>query len=180
VGRPDYQLARARSDAAATSVALAKARKWDDWSAGLTGGPEYQRINGDAQTTGYAGIRLSVPLPFWNRNEGEIAAAGAAAVRAREELAALGVEIAAEAATARREMEVLAATAGRLTRTLLPAAAEQTAKLEKSWQAGEVPFAVFLRAREQQLEMQAMGLDLRRDYHLARIRFEAATAIPRP
>jgi cobalt-zinc-cadmium efflux system outer membrane protein len=180
VGRPDYQLARARSDAAATSVALAKARKWDDWSAGLTGGPEYQRINGDAQTTGFAGVRLSVPLPFWNRNEGEIAAAGAQALRAREELAALGVEIAAEAATARREMETLAATAGRLTRTLLPAAAEQTAKLEKSWQAGEVPFAVFLRAREQQLEMQAMGLDLRRDYHLARIRFEAATAIPRP
>ena len=178
--RPDYQLARARSDAAVTAAALAKARKWDDWSAGLTGGPEYQRINGDTQTTGFAGIRLSVPLPFWNRNEGEIAAAAAQALRAREELAALGVQIAAEAETARREMEVLAETAGRLKRTLLPAAAAQTARLEKSWQAGEVAFAVFLRAREQQLEMQAMGLDLRRDYHLARIRFEAATANTRP
>jgi cobalt-zinc-cadmium efflux system outer membrane protein len=179
-GRPDYQLALARLDAAATAADLARARRWDDWSAGLTGGPEYQRTNGSTQTTGFAGLRLSVPLPLWNRNEGEIAAARAYASRSSAELLALGSQIAAEAEASRREMESLASLASRIRLSLLPAAAAQNSQLEKAWQQGEAPFTTLLRAREQQLALRHAGLDVLRDFHLARIRFESATAQPRP
>jgi outer membrane protein TolC len=179
-GRPDYQLALARVAAASTASDLAKARRWDDWSAGLTGGPEYQRSSGSTQTTGFAGLRLSVPLPLWNRNEGEIASARAEATRATAELHALGSLIAAETEAARREMESLASLSARISLSLLPAAAAQTSQLEKAWQQGECPFATLLRAREQQLALRATGLDVRRDFHLARIRFESAIAQTRP
>ena len=174
--RPDYQLARARCDAADTAAALEKARRWDDWSAGLTGGPEYQRSGGSTTTSGYIGVRLSVPLPLWNRNEAGIAAAGIRAARSRGELEALGARIAAEAATARREMEASASLVVRMQRELLPAAAAATAQTEKAWSAGEAPLSALFRAREQELQIRIAVLDARRDHHLARIRFEAATA----
>ena len=46
----------------------------------------------DLETETMVGVRLSVPLPLWNRNQGEIAETTAARARAVAELQAPPVE----------------------------------------------------------------------------------------
>ena len=59
--------------------------------------------------------------------------------------------------------------------TLLPLMLEQTDRLEKAYQSAQTDLITLLRAREQRLQMEAAVLDAARDFHLARIRYEAAT-----
>jgi cobalt-zinc-cadmium efflux system outer membrane protein len=57
---------------------------------------------------------------------------------------------------------------------LLPLVIEQTAKLEKAYESGQADLLTVLRAREQRLQLETAALDAERDFHLARIRYEAA------
>lgn len=49
-----------------------------------------------------------------------------------------------------------------------------------SFKTGEADLLSVLRAREQQLELEAAILDASRDFHLARIRYEAAVGLHAP
>ncbi len=171
--RPDYQQAQAQITAAQTDTALAHAKRTPDLTAGLfTAQEKQQGVN-----TGHVGIRFSIPLPFWNKNEGEIAEKAAAAERYRLEAEALGKQIAGEADTARREMQAQADLVRETRDTLLPLVIEQTQKLEKAYQSGQTDLITLLRVREQRLQLESAALDAARDFHLARIRYEAATSL---
>jgi cobalt-zinc-cadmium efflux system outer membrane protein len=172
--RADYQLSRTKIAAAQTDVQLAQANKWQDLTAGIFVGPEYQTRGGPDQRTAFAGFRVSLPLPFWNKNEGQIAEKAATAERARLEAQALSNQIISEADTARREMIANADLVRETRDNLLPLVIEQTDKLEKAYQNGQSDLLTVLRAREQRLQLQAASLDAARDFHLARIRYEAA------
>ena len=68
--RADYQLAKLKEDASRTSVDLARSKKWEDLSAGFTWEGERMEDAPDGlERTGFFGLRLSLPLPFWNRNQ---------------------------------------------------------------------------------------------------------------
>lgn len=175
--RPDYQLSRTNADAALVEVDLAKAKKWDDVTAGLTWEGERMEDAPDGlERTGFFGFRISVPLPFWNKNQGEIAEKNAAAMRASLETKALAAGITNQVAAARAEMVANAALATETKENLLPLVVEQTDKLEKAYETGQVDLLTILRARDQRLQLEAAVLDATRDFHLARIRYEAATA----
>lgn len=179
--RADYRLAQTQAQAAQTAVELAKARRLQDVSAGLVGGPEQQWQRGTGgQSTGFIGFRVSLPLPFWNRNQGEIAEKTAAAERARLETEALGHQIAGEADTARREMQAQADLVHETRDRLLPLVLEQVQKLEQAYEAGQTDLLAVLRARDQRLQLEAAALDAVRDFHLARLRYEAATGTLQP
>ncbi len=179
--RADYRLAQTQAQAAQTAVELAKARRLQDVSAGLVGGPEQQWTRGSGgQSTGFIGFRISLPLPFWNRNQGEIAEKAAMAERARLETEALGRQIAGEADTARREMQAQAELVRETRDQLLPLVLEQTKQLEQAYEAGQTDLLAVLRARDQRLQLEAAALDAVRDFHLARIRYEAATGTLQP
>ena len=170
--RADYQLAEAKVIASQTDINLAKANKWQDVSAGIFAGPEYQNASGDDRRTN--GFRISLPLPFWNKNEGQIAEKTAAAERVRLEQAALGKQIRSEAENARKDMQTSYDLAHETRDKLLPLVIEQTGKLEKAYESGQTDLLTILRAREQRLQLEAAALDAVRDFHLARIRYEAA------
>jgi cobalt-zinc-cadmium efflux system outer membrane protein len=173
--RPDYQLAKVNEVASLTAVDLARSRKWQDMSAGLMWEGERMEDAPDGlQRTGFVGFRLSLPLPFWNRNEGEIAEKTAGATRASLETRALGKAIENEANAAREMMAAHAKLASDTKEKLLPLVVEQTQKLEKAYETGQADLLTVLRAREQRLQLQAAVLDATRDFHLARIRYEAA------
>lgn len=173
--RADYRLSQSRTQAAQTDVELARSKRLQDVSVGIVGGPEQQHVQGsNYQRTGYIGFRVSLPLPFWNRNQGEIAEKNATAERQRLETVALGKQIASEADTARKEMQANADLARETRDKLLPLVLEQTAKLEKAYESGQTDLLTVLRAREQRLQLEAAALDAARDFHLARIRYEAA------
>jgi cobalt-zinc-cadmium efflux system outer membrane protein len=177
LGRPDYLLAQARTEAARTESELARARRWQDMSAGFFASREQQdTAPSHTERTGFVGFRLSIPLPLWNRNQGEIAEKAAGAERARLEKEALAAQISGEADTARREMEASAALLNETRGQLLPLVIEQTSRLEKAYESGHANLLTLLRARDQRLELEAGALDAARDFQLARIRYESATA----
>ncbi len=174
--RADYQLAQTKIAAAQTNTNLAKARRMQDVSFGLFASREMQDVTPThRERTGFLGFRISIPLPFWNRNQGEIAEKAASAERARLESEALGKQIVSEAETARLEMQANADLAHETRDKLLPLVIEQTDKLEKAYEQGQTNLLTILRAREQRLQLEAAALDAERDFHLARIRYEAAT-----
>jgi cobalt-zinc-cadmium efflux system outer membrane protein len=179
--RADYQLAQTKISAAHTDAALAHSKRVQDVSAGFFASREGQdQPAGNRENTGFVGFRVSIPLPFWNRNQGEIAEKKATAERQRLEAEALGTQIASEADTARREMQANADLARETRDKLLPLVIEQTSKLEKAYESGQTDLLTVLRARDQRLQLEAAALDAVRDFHLARIRYEAATGAIKP
>ena len=179
--RPDYQLAQTKIAAAHTEQDLAKARRMPDVKAGLFASNEMQDVSANNRVrTGYMGFRISIPLPFWNRNQGEIAEKAAAAERAQLESVALALQINGEAGTARREMETNASIVRETRDTLLPLAQEQMTDMQKAYEAGQANLLAVLRARDQRLQLEAAALDAARDFHLARIRYEAAVGTHAP
>lgn len=168
--RADYQMAQTKTQAAQTDAALAKSKRMQDVSAGFFSAQEKQQ----GVNTGYVGFRISIPLPFWNRNQGEIAEKNATVERQRLEVEALGKQIASEADTARKEMQANADLVRETRDKLLPLVQEQTQKLEKAYESGQTDLLTVLRARDQRLQLEAAALDAMRDFHLARIRYEAA------
>ena len=174
--RPDYQLSKLREESAQTEIDLAKARKWEDMRAGLFLEGERMEDSPDGLTrTGFFGLRFSLPLPLWNKNEGEVQEKSAGAQRAVMETKALVSEIENEAAAARSEMEGHAKLAAETKDKLLPLVVQQTERLQKAYEQGQADLLTVLRVREQNLSLEASILDSLRDYHLARIRYEAAT-----
>ena len=173
--RPDFQLAQNRVHSANTETELAKARRWQDLSAGLFAARERQDVTGlGTEHTGFVGFRLSLPLPFWDRNQGQIAEKTASAERAHLETHALASRISHEAASARQDMAAQITLITETRDQLLPLIEAQTSALEQAYEAGQIDLIALLRAREQQLEAQTTLLDSLRDFHLARIRHETA------
>lgn len=179
--RSDYALAQHRITTAETNLEIAKARRWQDPSIGIVGGPE-QQTTADAgrQRTGFVGLRFSIPLPIWNRNQGELAEQNVQAERARLEAENLASQIQSETETARKEMQAFAALAQETRSELLPMAKQQVSQLQAAYEKGQSDLATLLRASDQHLQLESAALDAERDFHLARIRLEAATGIHTP
>jgi outer membrane protein TolC len=174
--RPDLTAAQQQARAAQQEAALAKAQRWEDIEVGVLAG--YDRAE-DApeglQKDTMVGLRFSLPLPFWNRNEGRIAEANAAAARAGEEADALAARLAAEAVGTRAELRALAKLAVQLDAVLLPKADQIETQLRAAYGNGQASLTEVLRARDQRLQLRRQQLDALRDYHLALTRHAAAT-----
>jgi cobalt-zinc-cadmium efflux system outer membrane protein len=179
--RPDFQVSLLKEEAAKTDIDLARSKKWEDASAGIFGAREHEGVPGRSEDhSGYVGFRFSMPLPLRKRNEGEVAEKTASAERAALESDALASAITNEATTAREEMAAHAELAAEMRQTLLPAIREQNDRLEQAYKTGETDLLSVLRAREQQLELEAAVIDASRDFHLARVRYEAAIGLHAP
>lgn len=87
-----------------------------------------------------------------------------------------GIRLEAEAAAAemRQWLDLLEETEG----TLLPLAAEQTSAAEDAYRKGQGELANVFRSRERLVQLEASKLDALRQFHLARVRYEAALAQP--
>ena len=173
--RADYRAAQAKESAAQTGIDLARAGKWDDASYGLAA--EFDRSE-DApdglENDGFIGFKFSIPLPFWNKNEGKIHEATAAAARAGQEKQALAQRIRSEAAAAQQEMaaaaHIIAQTSGPLLKQAL-ALEEQFLKAKAD---GQATLTDVLRSREKRFAIEAARLNALRDWHLARARLLSA------
>ncbi len=174
--RGDFLAAQARLAAANTATDLARSRKWEDITVGVFG--EWQRmedIPAGLQDDQFIGVRVSVPLPFWNRQAGRIREAQAAAQREATTAESLANQIRIEADSARREMAASAETDAEITRELLPAAQAFEEQLRIQVSQGQDLWMQQTRAREKRFELEAAAIEARRDYHLARTRWLSAT-----
>ncbi len=177
--QPVAQVAAARVLAAREGVELARAQRWDDAGIGLFyEGERWDDQPSGLRSEGLVGIRFTLPLPFWNRNEGRIQEAAASAARAEKEAAALAQRQRAEAAAARVQMATSLKISANLTTNLVPKAAALEERLRALLAQGQSQIADVLRAREQRLELESSQLDALREYHLARTRHESITHFP--
>ena len=173
--RPDVVAARHMAVAAAHSAALARENRYEDFEIGVLAeiGREEDEPEG-LMTEGMAGVRLTLPLPFWNKNEGRIQETRAAAARAVKETDARIVEARGEAQGARAEMAALARVVNEMDDKLLPKARDLEGRLRQIYAAGQGTLTDTLRATERRLQLESRRLDAVRDYHLARVRYDAA------
>jgi cobalt-zinc-cadmium efflux system outer membrane protein len=175
--RPDIAAAKGRADAAAEAVNLAKARKWEDVSVGVMVDQARRMDMPDGlRDETMVGLRLSIPLPFWNRNQGEIAETKAMHGRSLAEVTALRRKAAAEAAAAREEMVQLLPFIIENEEQLLPLARQQIERLREAYANNRATIQDLLRARDQLLMLEMESVRALRDFHLARTRWRAAVA----
>lgn len=173
--RPDFQAAKLEAQAAAQGVALENARRYDDFEGAVFTGVERAEDAPDGYSNeAIVGVRLKIPLPFWNKNEGAIQEAEAKKSRTELEAIALSRGIRLEAEAARAEMQQWAKMIGELDETLLPLAASQTELAESAYRNAQGDIEAVLRSREKRLQLAAARLDALREFHLARVRHQTA------
>ena len=124
------------------------------------------------------GVRVSFPIPFWNKNEGAIEEKTAKHVRLTKEKQALESNAAHESAIARVTMRAQQDLLAEIENTLVPQATKQINDLEAAYKQGLSDLRTVLSARRQLIELSAARIDALRDYHRARVQLETSLALP--
>lgn len=177
--RPDFQAAKLNAHAAEQGVALEQAKRYEDVEGSIFAGAERSEDAPDGyDTEAMVGIRLSIPLPLWNKNEGAIQEAQARKTRMEKEAVALSRNIRLEAAGAKSEMVEWLKMIEEINGTLLPLAEKQSELAEESYRNGQGEIQSVLRSREKSLQLAGARLDALREFHLARVRYDSAVANP--
>jgi cobalt-zinc-cadmium efflux system outer membrane protein len=177
--RPDYQAAELDAIAAGQNIVLEQARKYEDIEAGIFAGIERSEDAPEGyENEGILAVRVKIPLPLCDKNEGNVEAAKARHARKKSEAVALAHSIRHEASAAKAEMIEWNKLIRETTETLIPLAGEQAELAETAYRDGQGDLQSVLRAREQQLELTSSKVEALRNFHHARVRFEAAIAKP--
>ncbi|MGE9270951.1 MAG: TolC family protein [Verrucomicrobiales bacterium] len=172
-GRPLLEMGEMAVTAAEQEMAIEQTKQFGDVEAGLFAAVEREIDEPDGgETDGMVGIRFKLPLPWWDKNEGNIDAAVAKTQRRKMEVEALRRGLRIEADAAQAEMTEWAELDRMIERQLLPLVDEQLEMSERAWREGQGELRDVLLAREKRLDLLAAQLDARRDYHLARVRYE--------
>ena len=173
--RPDFQAAMLEVDAARQGMDLQQALRYDDVEAGLFAAAERtEDAPNGYDNEGLFGLRFRIPLPLWNKNEGAIEEAQATHERRKLEATALARHIRLEAESDRAQMIEWAKLIRELDETLLPLAAEQSKAASDAFAQSQTNILTVFRAREKSLQLAATRLDALREFHLARVRYEAS------
>lgn len=175
--RPDLQAANLAIQEAAESAALERTKCREDIELSFAGGVERSEDAPEGfETEAIFSFGVTIPLPFWNKNEGAIQEADARKIRREKEAAALVSDIRHEAATAHAEMVEWAKLSREISGTLLPLAQKQAEFADQAYREGQGDLQATLRTREQLLKLASSRLNALRDFHLAKTRYEAALA----
>ncbi len=123
-------------------------------------------------------VGLSVPLPFWNRNQGNIRAAREQIGRAGAEQAAAAAALTAELSTSYQNLTRARTSIGILRDTVLPGAESALNATGEGYEAGRFSYLDVLDARRTISAARIQYLQAITDYHKALHEVEALTAKP--
>jgi cobalt-zinc-cadmium efflux system outer membrane protein len=130
--RPDLIAARTEQARTQADLRLQIAQGKVDYVLGA----EYRRQQGVNGRGNLAGLFFSVPLPVFNRNQGEIARAGAEGEKATRSVTALEATLSGEVASAYEEFDSSRQLLGEIERDLLKPTTEARAGTTYMYQAG--------------------------------------------
>jgi len=130
--RPDIQAARLDQARSQTELRLQLANGKVDYTAGA----EYRRQQGVNGTGNSVGFFFSVPLPVFNRNQGEVARVSAEQVQLQKQIDALRSQISGEVLGAYREYETARQLIADIESDLLGLAQEARTTTTYVYQAG--------------------------------------------
>jgi outer membrane protein, heavy metal efflux system len=173
--RADYRAKALEFQYAKSNILLEKSKRYDDVELSVSsalGRTEDEPVG--AETEGAIGMGLSIPLPFYDKNEGNIEAATASAQRATLERSALGAEITLQVAMHKQEMQAWLDQNAAVRNQLIPLAQKTSADLEAAYKNGQGDFTSFLKSKNQELALQNSLLENNLKFYQARVKFYAA------
>lgn len=160
--QPEVVAARSQAEAARVEVDLLRRERIPDPTVSLgyerETRPEEHATGADLHTGSMLVARLSVPLPFWDRNQGELAAARArrSALEAEREGRERQVEVervaAREAYEAARSAEAALAAA-------LPGVERNLSLVQRAYEAGELGLDALLLSRDRAFAARGEAID---------------------
>jgi cobalt-zinc-cadmium efflux system outer membrane protein len=173
--RPDVELALLSLDRAGAETRLAKASAWE----GIRVGIEYLQDRGvDApagiDTGHFLGVKVSLPLPVWDRKTGEIEANQAVEEQRAAQVRALELQVANAIAAARRRaglFEEQWRIFGRDTQPVIDGAERD---LSQGFTEGRVEARDLLLVRAQNAGLRAESADILGNLALALVELETA------
>ena len=157
--RPDLVRAALEADAATAEIALARSEVWED----ITAGVEYEfmrTLDGpDLMNENFLGARVILPLPVWNRNQGNIAEKTAGRERAGRELEAAKLGVESEIAAARVRAAKTGSIASLILRDSLPLLDETRGVLDSSIQTGQAGTTEAITLTNQEINQRLFYVD---------------------
>jgi len=169
--RPDIASLRAEVERAAAEIALQQAGAKQD----LTWGAEYRRQQGVNGTGNSTGIFLQVPLPVFNRNQGEIARALQERRQAELRLRARERALAGEVQDAYQQCRTARELLEEIERSMLAQARQVRDITEYSYKRGEATLLELLDARRAFNETMQGYQEARAEYARALYLLDAVT-----
>ncbi len=174
--RPDADLLLLEADRAELEIRLARAEAWE----GIRIGVEYTNDRGvDAPeglgTDQFLGVSISVPLPFWNSNQGTVAEKQALRNEMQGRLNALRLELGNDLAKAIQQVDRLQQRASEVQSRGVDVTRKAVEELSKGFAEGRVDLRDLLTVRSQLAELELAGNSSRADLALAYARLLSTT-----
>ncbi len=174
--RPEIQWIHRQIDTMQETLKLERANRVEDFRLGLVhqwNREEDAPIGIEAERQ--YGLQLSVPLPFWNRNEGRIGEVMSELSRLESSLKAQKIAILNQVDAAYTAMIEQLAVYQQINKQLLPRRNVYLKDLEASHRQGLTPFESLLKARERLLELRLAEVDALESFHANRVKYLSAT-----
>jgi cobalt-zinc-cadmium efflux system outer membrane protein len=179
--RPDMQILMQEHEKAETEVQLAEAEALPNLTAGIFG--QWQRsstevggltgINRDTQM----GLRLSMPIPVFNRNQGARAAARARLDAADSRRTALERNIVAEVEAAVSRISASERIVAMFEQGIIPQLAENLKLTREAYRIGEVGILSVIDEQKKFFEVNDNYLSALHSRRMAFVKLESATAM---
>lgn len=167
---PALQLKKTESARTGLSVRSIRKSRWPDFTAGPS--LEYTR---DEQTVGFG---ITLPLPLWNRKQGEIASATAELEKMRAGLDQLEREITSEVITASQNLAAAQDSLAYFTPALRAKLKTALDTAEQSYSEGRTSLLLYLEAQRTYFDTQADYLTTRQRLHVAEAELASAIGLP--
>lgn len=175
--RPDLRAVELSAERARAEARLAHAEAWGDPTLAF-GFDQNRRVDEPAGlfTDRSLGLKLSIPLPAFNQNQGKIYEQQAAERLAVGQLAAQRLAVETEIAVARDRSVRLGVALESYERSLLPLIGQNTAALQRGYREGKSDFTQILQSQNQRATLRISSVDLARDRALALVDLQTAAA----
>ena len=173
--RPDVELALLGMDRGGAETRLAQTSAWE----GIRVGVEYMQDRGvDApggiDTGHFLGVKVSLPLPVWDRKTGEIDVARATEEERAARVRALELEVGNDISAASRRVSLLEDQWRRYGRDTQPVIDAASREMVQGFEQGRVEARDLLLVRAQSTTLQVEATRIIEDLALALIDLEAA------
>ena len=154
--RPDVQAAGIAIAQAKAEIEVAKAEVYDDVTVGVDFESERAAFQDPigVKNDYYLGVKVSIPLPFKNKNQGRIAEHTAARRQAEAVVEAARQKAVAEVAQARNAVAKLGPILSRYREELIPLAENHFQAVQRAYQQGQEGIAPVFQAQQQRYSLE--------------------------
>ena len=151
---------------------VAEAELRGDLTVGATYGYE-RSATGDADHL--LGVKMSIPLPLRNKNQGRLRELRAERTRAQREAVALELMVVSEVASARQRVAQFQKILDGYHTAVLPLGEAAERDLAAAYQQGQVPLFQVIQSQQQRFALEAGALEARAAYARALVELQTAT-----